>query len=139
MAQTPEGKVKALAKGLYNKYRAKCDRATQNGMGQNGRADDIVRRAPDGHFIGVEIKRDYVFKVTKLQKLWLEDNAVGGGSSLVINLSNLKLLDATLASPGSRVVAKFEDCKGGAMCLGHTVYHGDKQQWIPAMKENKDA
>ena len=136
MAQTPEGKVKDAARKLYAKHGAKYDRAVQNGMGKNGRPDDVVRRAPDGHFIGVEIKKLDVFKVTKLQKIWLEDNAAGGGSSMVLNLTNLGLLEDLLRHPHSRVVAKFEDCKGGALCLGHTIYYNGAETWRPA-KEDK--
>lgn len=117
MAQTPEGKVKDKAKALYKKHGAKYDRSTMTGMGQNGRADDLVCRSPDGHFGGVEFKRDNVFKVSALQRVWLEDTKRVGGSSMVINLTNLDLLDKWLAMPGWRVNAVFEK----DTCVGHVA------------------
>lgn len=132
MAQTPEGRVKDRAKRIYKERKAKYDRATATGMGTNGRPDDLVRRYGDGHFVAVEHKKEDVFDVTLLQKIWLEENAEGGGSSLVINMTNLDLLDRTLATRNCRVVASFEDTKKGARCTGHTVYHGGRTTWIPA-------
>lgn len=135
MAQTPEGKVKARAKKIYEARGAKYDRAAATGMGTNGRPDDLVRRRPDGHFLGVEAKKEAVFDVTLLQKIWLEDCADGGGSSMVVNMTNLDLLDKVLATPGCRIVAAFEDLEKGARCTGHTVYLGDQSKWIPAKPE----
>lgn len=135
MAQTPEGKVKTRAKKIYDARGAKYDRAAATGMGTNGRPDDLVRRRPDGHFLGVEAKKEDVFDVTLLQKIWLEDCADGGGSSMVVNMTNLDLLDKVLATPGCRIVAAFEDLEKGARCTGHTVYLGDQSKWIPAKPE----
>src|SRR5690606_13657505 len=117
MAQTPEGKVKDKAKLLYRKHGAKYDRSAMTGMGQNGRADDLVCRSPDGHFGGVEYKRDNVFKVSALQRVWLQDAEKSGGSSLVINLTNLPLLEHWLMSPGWRVNARFT----GERCTHHVA------------------
>ena len=81
MTTTEEGKVKAKAVLLYKAAGAKYDRAAATGMGRNGRADDVVRRAGDGHFMGVEFKKLDVFEVTALQRVWLEDCSAGGGTS----------------------------------------------------------
>jgi len=121
MAETPEGRVKRKALALYKKYGAKYDRAAQTGMGRNGRPDDLVRRSPDGHFIAVEFKKLDVCRVTKLQQIWLDECAAGGGSSLVINAENLGLLEKSLATPGAVVRALFEPAKDGAICVAHLV------------------
>ncbi|MNN45182.1 hypothetical protein D3C81_1595030 [compost metagenome] len=118
MAQTPEGKVKDRAKELYKKYGAKYDRAAMTGMGQNGRSDDIVLRSPDGHFGGVEFKRDDVWRVSDLQRLWLLDAAAKGGSAMVVNLTNLGMLERWLQRPGTRIVPEFE----GNKCVRHWAY-----------------
>jgi len=116
MAQTPEGKVKDKAKALYKKHGAKYDRAAMSGMGRNGRPDDLVCRG-DGHFGGVEFKRDNVFKVSPSQRVWLQGAEGVGGSSLVINLTNLDLLENWLLARGIRVNAQFE----GDVCVGHLL------------------
>lgn len=121
MATTDEGKVKAAALKLYKKHNAKYDRAAQTGMGRNGRPDDLVRRAGDGHFIAVEFKKLDVCKVTKLQNIWLKECADGGGSSLVINAENLWLLEWAISNPGTRVKPVFTPAKEGAVCTGHSV------------------
>lgn len=109
MAQTPEGKVKDKARKLYQQHGARYDRAAMTGMGRNGRPDDIVCRAPDGHFGGVEFKRDAVWKVSATQRVWLQDIERTGGSSMVVNLTNLDTLANWLKSPGWRINAVFND------------------------------
>ena len=121
MAQTPEGKVKDKAKVLFKKYGAKYDRNAATGMGQNGRADDLVCRRPDGHFGGVEYKRDRVWKVSALQRIWLKDTEACGGSSMVVNLTNLEMLERWLAEPGWRVNAVFGDPDRPDVCTGHVA------------------
>lgn len=132
---TPEGKVKDAAVKLYKKHNAKYDRAAQTGMGKNGRPDDLVRRAPDGHFIGVEAKKLDVFEVTKLQQIWLDDCAAGGGSSMVLNMTTLPLLDFVLGS-NVRVVAHLERKNKGALCTGHTMTDmaTGETRWVPTEK-----
>ena len=117
---TPEGAVKAAAKKMYAKHGAKYDRSAQTGMGQNGRADDIVCRSPDGHFIGVEAKKLDVFDVTRLQQIWLDEAAAVGGSSMVLNATNLALLEHVLTNP-IRCVAQLERKKIGSRCTGHIL------------------
>ena len=121
MATTPEGRVKAKLVDIYKRTGAKYDRAAQTGMGQNGRADDIIRRRPDGHFIGIEVKKLNVADVTKLQAIWLRDCVDGGGSGLVINHENLWLAEWVLTHP-CKVAPTFEVTKKGERCLGHNVY-----------------
>lgn len=115
MSSTPEGKVKDKARALYKLYGAKYDRATMTGMGQNGRPDDLVCRAPDGHFGAVEFKRDNVWRVSDLQRIWLMDVAAKGGSAMVVNLTNLDMLGHWLRRPYARVVVEFE----GNVCVRH--------------------
>lgn len=117
-AKTPEGVVKQLAKALYKKHGAEYDRNTVTGMGQNGRADDIVCRAGDGHFGGVEFKAGSKWKVSSLQRIWLTKRAAIGGSAMVVNLTNLGMLERWLQRPGSRVVAEFD----GDVCVRHVAY-----------------
>jgi len=119
MAQTPEGRVKDKAKALYKQHGAKYDRATQTGMGQNGRADDIVCRA--GHFAGVEFKRDAVWKVSALQRIWLLDAEANGGSSMVVNLVNLDMLAHWLQARTWRVNARFANPDKPDTCTGHVA------------------
>ena len=118
MASTPEGKVKDKAKALYKQHGAKYDRAAMTGMGQNGRPDDLVLRSPDGHFGAVEFKRDDVWKVTALQRVWLLDCAAKGGSAMVVNLTNLGMLELWLQRPGTRVTAEFD----GDTCVRHWAH-----------------
>jgi len=137
MAQTPEGKVKDKARALYKQHGAKYDRAAMTGMGQNGRADDLVCRSPDGHFGGVEFKRDNVFKVSALQRVWLQETERCGGSSMVVNLTNLTMLEQWLKAPGWRVNAVFEK----DTCVGHvarTPGHEDVFIKNPDAKSGKD-
>lgn len=123
MASTPEGKVKTAAAKLYKAFGAKYDRATATGMGRNGRADDIVRRAGDGHFMGVELKKLDVFEVTALQRIWLDDCSAGGGTSMVVNATNLDLLEKVLRTPGYQCVAVFGATeKTRNLCVGHNIY-----------------
>jgi len=118
MATTPEGKVKDAARKLYQKHGAKYDRAVANGMGQNGRADDIVCRGGDGHFGGVEFKKLDVWRVTALQRIWLTDTADRGGSAMVVNETNLGMLERWLQRPGTRVIAEFD----GDVCVRHWAF-----------------
>jgi len=133
MATTPEGKVKDKAKKLYQKYRAKYDRAAQTGMGRNGRADDIVCRRPDGRFIGIEVKKLAVFDVTKLQQDWLVEVEDCGGCTMVLNMTTLPLLELVL-SKQVLVHARFEKLNKGARCTGHVVTNmkTGEQVFMPA-------
>lgn len=120
MAQTPEGKVKDKCRELYKKHGAIYDRNAVNGMGQNGRPDDLVCRN-DGHFGAVEFKKENVFKVTSLQRIWLNKAAGAGGSSLVVNLTNTDLLETWLTQHGWRVNAQFGEDKKQDTCVGHVA------------------
>lgn len=120
MAQTPEGKVKDKAKVLYKKYGAVYDRNAINGMGQNGRPDDLVCRN-DGHFGAIEAKKENVFKVTALQRIRLETYKAANGSSMVVNLTNLDMLEHWLSTPGWKVNAYFGEGKEQDTCLYHVA------------------
>lgn len=123
MAQTPEGKVKDRAKAHIKTAGGVYDRSAQTGMGQNGRPDDIVWRPGDGAAAGVEYKRDGLFKVSALQRVWLTKLSALGGNTMVINLTNVdSLLPRWLAMPGWRVVARFDDPKKPDLCTGHEVF-----------------
>lgn len=115
MATTPEGKVKDKARALYKQHRAVYDRATATGMGRNGRPDDVVWRFGDGHGAGVEMKKEKVFKVSALQRVYLQKLEAAGASSMVVNMTNLEMLDLWLRNPGWRLNAQFE----GDLCVGH--------------------
>ncbi|MNC28425.1 VRR-NUC domain protein [compost metagenome] len=122
MATTDEGRVKLAATKLYKQHHAVYDRAATTGMGRNGRPDDLVCRAGDGHFLAVEFKKLNVCKVTKLQQIWLDNAAKAGGSALVINAENLWLLEYAASHPGVRVTPTFAPAKEGATCVGHYVH-----------------
>lgn len=107
MAQTPEGKVKDKLVKLYKAHGAWYDRAAMNGMGRNGRPDDLVRRSPDGHFAGIEVKKENVWRVSDLQRVELSKIAEGGGSAIVCNMLNLSMVERWLQKPGCRLVAVF--------------------------------
>lgn len=138
MASTPEGKVKDKAKLLYKQHGAKYDRAVMTGMGQNGRADDLVCRSPDGHFGGVEFKRDNVWKVSALQRVWLQDTERCGGSSMVVNLTNLDMLGQWLSAPGWRVNAVFNDKDTCTHHVARCHGHPDVEIKNPQLAPGKD-
>lgn len=132
MAQTPEGKVKDKAKDLYKKYGAVYDRNAINGMGQNGRPDDLVCRN-DGHFGAIEAKKENVFEVTALQRIWLNKCAAAGGSSMVVNLTNLDTLEQWLKSAGWKINAVFGEGKKENTCLYHVA---TRDGWPPMTIKN---
>jgi hypothetical protein len=131
LASTPEGKVKDKAKALYKKHGAKYDRATATGMGRNGRPDDLITRAPDGHAGAAEMKRDNVWEVSALQRIWLTQHAEAGGSSMVVNLTNLAMLEQWLQRPYTRLVAVFENNR----CTHHLAY---VPGYAPVVVKNPD-
>lgn len=107
MAQTPEGKVKDKLVKLYKESGAWYDRAAMNGMGRNGRPDDLVVRPVDGHFGAIEVKKENVWRVSDLQRVALNKIAETGGSSMVCNLLNLEMVERWLKRPNVRLVAVF--------------------------------
>lgn len=119
MAQTPEGKVKDKLVKLYKENNAWYDRAAMNGMGRNGRPDDLVVRPVDGHFGAIEVKKDNVWRVSDLQRVALNKIADTGGSAMVCNLTNLAMVERWLKKPGARVVAVF----GNTERSRNTVQH----------------
>jgi hypothetical protein len=119
MAQTPEGKVKDKLVKLYKAHGAWYDRAVMNGMGRNGRPDDLVRRGIDGHFGGIEVKKESVWRVSDLQRVQLCEIAAGGGSAIVCNMLNLFMVERWLQKPGCQLVAVF----GSTHRTRNTVQH----------------
>lgn len=121
MAQTPEGKVKDKLVKLYKENGAWYDRAAMTGMGRNGRPDDLVRRDVDGHFGGIEVKKENVWRVTDVQRVELTRIAAGGGSAMVCNLTNLAMIERWLKKPGARVVVVFGDTHRTRNTVQHHV------------------
>lgn len=123
MAITPEGRVKAKLRALYAWHGAWYDRAAMNGMGRNGRPDDLVCRRPDGHHAGIEAKKEKVWIVSALQRVELNKIAAAGGSSMVVNLTNLEMVERWLQRPGTRLVAIFGDTERTQnRCTHHLAY-----------------
>lgn len=67
MATTPEGRIKAKVKALFNMYGVWYFMPANNGYGKSGVPDFIA--CADGKFIGVETKADATKKTTALQDL----------------------------------------------------------------------
>jgi len=67
MATTPEGRIKAKVKALFNRYGVWYFMPANNGYGKSGVPDFIA--CANGMFIGVETKADATKKTTALQDL----------------------------------------------------------------------
>lgn len=94
-ATTPEKKVKEKIKALCKHYGAYYAMPVMQGMANNGTPDFIV--CHNGRFAGVEAKAGKG-KPTKLQMVRLTEIVRSGGTALVINETNLALLEDWLRS-----------------------------------------
>lgn len=108
MAETPEGKVKRACKELYKAAGAYYIQTVLGMGGSNGTPDQQVCRPGDGHFGNVETKAGK-WQVSALQRVRLQETAAAGGSSMVINESNLHMLETWLRQTGWKVNAVFDD------------------------------
>lgn len=93
MATTPEGRVKAACKKLFQQYGAKYVMPMGTGFGTAGVSDFLV--CLKGRFIAVETKAGYG-KTTPLQEKFLREVEQAGGIGLVIREDTLDLLEQTL-------------------------------------------
>lgn len=108
MAATPESKVKAKARKLYQAGGHRYIQTVLGLGGRNGTPDQQVCRSPDGHFGDIETKAG-TWRVTDLQRIELSKTAAAGGSSMVINERNLDMLAQWLGAVGWKVNAVFDE------------------------------
>ena len=102
MASTPEGKVKDQIKKRLKAARAYWTMPVMTGMATNGTPDFTV--CYQGRYLAIEAKAgDGV--PTELQWVRLMEVERAGGDTMVINESNLDVLDAYLANPSAGCVA----------------------------------
>lgn len=102
MASTPEGRVKKAVVARLKKARAYYHMPHMNGMGASGVPDFAV--CYQGRYLAIEAKAgDGV--PTELQWARLMEVERAGGDTMVINESNLDVLDAYLANPSAGCVA----------------------------------
>lgn len=101
MATTPEGKVKDKIKKLLKAHGAYYTMPVMTGMATNGTPDFCVCHA--GRFLGLEAKAGKG-KPTALQWVRLGEIASAGGSTLIINETNLEILEQWLNNPTKRAV-----------------------------------
>ena len=101
MAMTPEVKVKAKIKALLKQYGAYYTMPVMNGMATNGTPDFAV--CDTGRYLGLEAKAGKG-KPTKLQWARLAEIEAAGGCTMVINETNLEVLEKWLKNGRVRVV-----------------------------------
>lgn len=95
MAQTPEAKVKAKIKDLLKKYGVYYAMPIGTGYGNSGVPDFLC--CAGGHFLAIEAKANGG-KPTALQLKNLKQINDGGGTAVVIDETNLTMLEAILKS-----------------------------------------
>lgn len=93
MANTPESKVKSKVTALLKKYSAYYFYPPSNGFGRSGIPDIIACHR--GQFVAVECKAGKN-TTTALQRRELRAIEDAGGYALVINETNIDLVDAVL-------------------------------------------
>lgn len=93
MATTPEKKVKIKVRNCLDKLGAYYSMPVTSGYGNSGAPDFLV--CLEGRFIGIECKANGG-KPTPLQEKNLRAIEQAGGSSLVIDETNVDFLQPTL-------------------------------------------
>ena len=94
--QTPEGRVKAAVKKMLEERGAYFFLPVSNGMGAMGIPDILA--CLKGRFIGIEAKAGNN-KPTDLQTLNLKRIDEAGGLAMVVNETNLSVLEVMLDDP----------------------------------------
>lgn len=102
MASTPEGKVKDQIKKRLKTARAYYTMPVMTGMATNGTPDFAI--CYQGRYLAIEAKAGDGAP-TELQWARLMEVERAGGDTMVINESNLDVLDAYLANPSAGCVA----------------------------------
>lgn len=97
MATTPEGRVKTKIKALLKKYRAYVCMPATGGFGVSGHPDFLVCLM--GAFIGIEAKAAGG-RPTALQMMRLQEIIDAGGIALVVDETNLDVLESILMVDG---------------------------------------
>ncbi len=93
MAQTPEAKVKAKIKDLLKKYGVYYAMPIGTGYGNAGVPDFLC--CAGGHFLAIEAKANGG-KPTALQLKNIKQINDGGGTAVVIDETNLTMLEAVI-------------------------------------------
>lgn len=93
MAQTPEAKVKAKIKDLLKKYGVYYAMPIGTGYGNSGVPDFLC--CAGGHFLAIEAKANGG-KPTALQLKNIKQINDGGGTAVVIDETNLTMLEAVI-------------------------------------------
>lgn len=96
MPATKESKVKAKIRAILKQYRAYYHMPHMNGMGSSGVPDLAVCHA--GRYLAIEAKAGDN-DPTELQWVRLTEIQKSGGSTMVINETNLHVLMSWLADP----------------------------------------
>jgi Holliday junction resolvase len=99
MAMTPEAKVKKQIRKILDTTRTYYAMPIGTGYGSSGVPDFLA--CHDGHFVGIEAKAGKG-KTTALQEDNLQRIRDSGGSTLVINESNLNELEELLCKKDER-------------------------------------
>ena len=97
MAMTPEKKVKQKVVALLKKHGAYYFYPVTGGYGSSGVPDIVACVA--GQFVGIECKAGKN-RPTKLQEANLDKIAECGGIALIINETNVHVLDTMLSQLG---------------------------------------
>lgn len=95
MAMTPEAKVKKQIRKILDTTRTYYAMPIGTGYGSSGVPDFLACK--DGHFVGIEAKAGKG-KTTALQEDNLQRIRDSGGSTLVINETNLHELESFLGA-----------------------------------------
>ena len=122
MASTPEGRVKSRIKHVLRQAGAYYTRPVMTGMATNGTPDFAV--CHQGRYLAIEAKAgDGV--PTELQWARLREVDRAGGDTMVINESNMDVLEKYLAAPafGCVAVREYDSCR----VQGHNFKTGEKQ------------
>ena len=122
MASTPEGRVKSRIKHVLRQAGAYYTRPVMTGMATNGTPDFAV--CHQGRYLAIEAKAgDGV--PTELQWARLREVDRAGGDTMVINESNMDVLEKYLAAPAFGCVAIRE--YDSRRVQGHNFKTGEKQ------------
>lgn len=100
MAATPEARVKNTIRKLLKEYGAYYTMPVMNGMATNGTPDFAVCSA--ARYLAIEAKAGDN-EPTELQWVRLTEIQKSGGSTMVINETNLHILMSWLADPSMNV------------------------------------
>lgn len=117
MAATPEARTKKKIRDLLKQYGAYYTMPVMTGMATNGTPDFAV--CAGGRWLSIEAKADSTGLPTELQWVRLREVEKAGGSTMVIHIGNLPVLESWLKDPTQliHVVRDYDSRR----VLGHSV------------------